>query len=189
LTIARAVKELIGRHVRQDEANHLGRIELLGNLNGVHVRHADTLRVGAPDGERRHPVSHSQPGRAAGAELLDDADELIAGGEWRLRHAQIRAGAQLSIGKRHPRCQHPNAQLADPRPRIALLHHRQHLGTAIAVHHHALHHLLPSFVRAAPAVGGSDQSPRRDGGAISGPVARWHPEVLGSGRCARHEQG
>ena len=90
----------------------------------------------------------SQP-RAAGTEFLDDADEFVARRERRLRAAEVRPGADERVGERHPGGQHPDADLALPRPGIGLVHHLQHLGTAIVVDNHALHRPhLP--VRAAP---------------------------------------
>jgi hypothetical protein len=145
------MQQLIGGHVGEDEAGHLGRIKVAGDLDRIHLRHTHALGVGAPDRQRCHPVARSQP-RAARAQLLDHADELVAGRERRLGHAEIGAGAQLGIGKGHPRRQHPDADLADPRPRIVLLYHPQHLGPAIALHDHALHR-PQLLVRAAPASG------------------------------------
>jgi hypothetical protein len=87
------VKQLVGGQVGEDEAYDLGRVELLGHLDRVLLRHADTLRVGAPHRQRGDTVSLSQP-RATRAELLDDADEFVAGRKRRLRTAEIDAGAQ-----------------------------------------------------------------------------------------------
>ena len=124
----------------EHEAHDLRRVEVLGHLDRVRLRHADALRVGAPHRQRADAVSHSQP-RAARAELLDDADELVAGRERRLRHAEIRAGAQLGIGERHARGQDPDADLARTRPGVLVLHDPQDLGPAEVVDDDALHDL------------------------------------------------
>jgi hypothetical protein len=87
------VKQLVGGRVGEDEAHDLRRVEVVGHLDRVLLRHADTLRVGAPHRQRGDTISLPQP-RAAQAELLDDADELVAGSEGRLRAAEIVTGAQ-----------------------------------------------------------------------------------------------
>jgi len=87
------VKQLVGGHVGEDEAHDLRRIEVLGHLDRVPLRHTDTLRVRAPHRQRGDTISLPQP-RTARAELLDDPDELVAGREGRLRAAEIRTGAQ-----------------------------------------------------------------------------------------------
>jgi hypothetical protein len=102
LNLRRAVQELVGCHVRQNEAHDFGRIQRAGHFDRVDFRQADALGVSAPDGERCHSITLSQP-RAPRAELLDAADELVAGREWWLWHAEIGPGAQLGIRKRHPR--------------------------------------------------------------------------------------
>ena len=122
-----------------DEAHDLRRIEVLGHLDRVLLRHADALRVGPPDRQRTDAVSHSQP-RAARAELLDYADELVAGRERRLRPARdICAGAELGIGERHAGGQNPDEDLALARSRIALLHHLQDLGSAEVIDDDTFH--------------------------------------------------
>jgi hypothetical protein len=92
------VQHLIRGHVREQEAQHFGRVEVFGHLDHVFLPQADALRVRTPHGQRADTVSDTQT-RALRSELLDDAYELIAGGERRLRHAEIRAGAQLGIGE------------------------------------------------------------------------------------------
>jgi hypothetical protein len=66
--------------------------EVLRHLDRVRLRHADTLRVGAPHRQHGDTISLPQP-RAARGEL-DDADELVAWRERRLRAAEIDTGAQ-----------------------------------------------------------------------------------------------
>jgi hypothetical protein len=141
LHLRRAVQQLIGGHVRQHEADDFRRVEVRGHLNRVLLEHADPLRIGAPDRQCGDPVSHAQP-RAARAELLDDADKVVARRERRLRHAEIRAGAQLRIGKRHASGQNPDADLARPRPGSIVLHHPQDLGPAEVIDDDALHPFL-----------------------------------------------
>jgi hypothetical protein len=116
--------------------HNLGGIEVLGHLDGVRLRQADALGVGAPDRQRADAVPHPQP-RATRAELLDDADELVAGRERRLRHAEIRAGPQLGIGERHAGGQNPDAHLAWARLGNAVLHHPQDLRPAEDRRRHA----------------------------------------------------
>jgi hypothetical protein len=87
------MKQLVGGHVGEDEAHDLRRVEVLGHLDRVPLRHADTLRVRSPHRQRGDTDSLAQP-RAARAELLDDADKLVSGREGRLRAAEIRTGAQ-----------------------------------------------------------------------------------------------
>ena len=107
----------------KEEAQDLPRIEVLGNVDRAGLRHADAVRVRAPDRQRADAIAHAQP-RAARAELLDDADELVAGRERRLRGArEVRAGAQLGIGERHPGRQNLDEHLARTRSRILLLDH------------------------------------------------------------------
>src|SRR5690606_3051229 len=62
----------------------------------------DALRVRAPNGQRTDAISLSEP-RAAWAEGLDDADELVARRERRLGAVEVRAGSELGIGERHLR--------------------------------------------------------------------------------------
>ena len=121
------MKHLVGGHIGEHEAHHLRRVEVLGHLNRARLRHADALRVGAPHRQRADAVSLPQP-RAGRAELVDDADKLVAGRKRRLRRAEIRAGAKLSIGERHPGSQDPDAYLARPRPGILVLHHLKTSG-------------------------------------------------------------
>jgi hypothetical protein len=132
------VQQLIGRHVRQHEADNFRRVEVRGHLNRVRLEHADPLRVGAPDRQRGDTVPLAQP-RAGRAELLDDADKVVAWRERRLRHAEIRAGAQLSVGERHAGGQDPDAHLARPRLRNVIVHHPQDLGAAVAIDDDPLH--------------------------------------------------
>ncbi len=80
--------------------------------------------------------------RAARAQLLDDADELVAGRERRLRHAEIRAGAQHGVGVRDPGGQNPDADLARPRLGNVVLHHPQDLGPTEVIDDDTLHRLL-----------------------------------------------
>ena len=141
LHLRHAVKQLVGGHVGEHEAHDLRRVEVLGHLDRVRLQNTDALRVGAPHRQRADTVSHSQP-RAARAELLDDADKLVAGRERRLRHAEIRAGAQLGIGERHAGGQNPDADLARTRPGIVVLHHPQDLGPTEVIDDDALHRLL-----------------------------------------------
>jgi hypothetical protein len=75
-----AVQQLVSGRVGQHEAHHLGRVELVGDLDRVRLRQADALGIGAPCRQRGHPDSRSQP-RTPRPEFLDDAEELIAGGE------------------------------------------------------------------------------------------------------------
>jgi len=138
-----AVKHLVGGHVRKEEAQDLARIEVLGHLDRAGLRHADALRVGAPDRQRADAVAHAQP-RAVRAELFDDADELVAGRERWLRHAEIRTDAEHGIGVRHARGQDPDAHLARTRSRIVLLDDPQDLGTAEVIHNNAFHLNPPS---------------------------------------------
>ena len=114
------------------------RVEVLGHLDRVRLQNADALGVRAPHRQRADAVSHAQP-RAARAELLDDADELVAGRERRLRHAEIRADAEHGIGVRHAGRQNPDAHLARTRSRILVLHDPQDLGTAEVIDDDALH--------------------------------------------------
>jgi len=68
------------------EAEDLPGIEVLGHVDGAGLRHANALGVGAEDRQRADAVAHAQP-RAARTQLLDDADELVARRERRLRRA------------------------------------------------------------------------------------------------------
>ena len=92
------MKQLVAGHVGEDEAHDLPRVEVLGHLDRVRLRHADTLRVGTPHRQRGDAISLPQP-RAARAELLDDADELVAGREGSLRPAEIRTRAKKRVGE------------------------------------------------------------------------------------------
>ena len=56
-----AVKHLVGGHVGEDEAQDLRRVEVVGHLDRVRLRHADALRVGAPHRQRADAVSLAQP--------------------------------------------------------------------------------------------------------------------------------
>ena len=142
LRLRRAVEHLVGGHVGKQEAQDLRRIEVLGNLDRAGLRHADAVRVGAPHRQRADAIAHPQP-RAVRAELLDDADELVAGRERRLRGAgEVRAGAQLGIGERHPRGQNPDEHLARTRSGNLLLDHLQDLGPAVVIDDDALHPFL-----------------------------------------------
>jgi hypothetical protein len=53
-------------------------VEVGGNPDRLRLRDTDPLRVAPPDSERGHAVPRVQSG-AASAELLDLADELVAG--------------------------------------------------------------------------------------------------------------
>jgi hypothetical protein len=60
-----AVKQLVSGHVGKNEAHDLRRVEVLRHLDRVGLRHADTLRVGAPHRQHGDTISHSrleQPG-------------------------------------------------------------------------------------------------------------------------------
>jgi hypothetical protein len=143
-TAAIAAYHLIGGHVGKEEAEDLPGVEVLGNVDCAGLRYADAVRVGAPYGQRTDAITHAQP-RALRTELFDDTDELVAGRErWLRRAREVRAGAQLGIGERHPGCQNLDAHLARTRSRIVLLHHPQDLGPAEVVDDYALHrpHLL-----------------------------------------------
>jgi hypothetical protein len=72
--------------VGEHEAQDLGRVQVLGDLDRARLRHTDALRVGPPHRQGADAVSFSQA-RAARAELFDDADELVARRERRLRSA------------------------------------------------------------------------------------------------------
>jgi hypothetical protein len=99
-------------------------------------------RVGADErgGQRGDAVAFAQP-RAARTELLDHADELVAGSEQWLRHPKIGACPQLGIGERHPRGQYPDTHLARAGLGVVVLHHRQLLGSAEPVDDDTLHAL------------------------------------------------
>src|SRR5829696_9812516 len=75
-----------------------------------------------PSARRRDPLS--QP-RAARTQLINDADELVAGCERRLRAAEIGAGAYQRIGERHAGSQSPDAHLARTWTGIRILHNLQ----------------------------------------------------------------
>jgi hypothetical protein len=135
------VKHLVGGHVGKEEAQDLPWIEVLGNVDCAGLGHADAVRVRAPDRQRADAVTHLQP-RAVRPELLDDAYELVAGRErWLRRAGDIRAGAQLGIGERHPGGQDPDAHLARTRSGIVLLDHAQDLGPAEVIDDDTLHRL------------------------------------------------
>ena len=87
------------------------RVDVLRHLDRVRLQNTDALRVGAPHRQRADAISPRslvQPGPS----FLDDADELVAGRERRLRHAEIRADAEHGIGVRHPAAK----TLTRPRP-------------------------------------------------------------------------
>jgi hypothetical protein len=132
------VEQLVGSHIREDEAQNLRRVDVLGHLDRIRLKHTDALGVRAPDRQSADTVSHAQP-RAARAELLDHADKLVARRERRLRHAEIRTDAEHGIGVRHAGGQHPDANLARSGTGNVVVDHRQDLGTAEVVHDHALH--------------------------------------------------
>src|SRR4029078_5407064 len=124
----------------------LGRIEILGYFDRVHLRHAHALRACAPHGEGRHAHRWMQP-RAARTELLDHTDELVARRKWRLRRADrcagdaadICAGAKQRVLKRYAARQNFDADLANARAWIGVLHDPQHLGTTEVIDDNALH--------------------------------------------------
>ena len=151
LHLRRTVEQLVRRHVGEHEAQDLRRIEVLRHLDGAGLRHAHALRVGTPHRQRADTVSDAQP-CGARAQLLDNTDELVAGRERRIRHAEIGPGAQHGIGIGHARGQHPDPDLARTRSGIVLLNHLQDLGTAEVIDDDTLHrsHLL---VRPAPPPG------------------------------------
>jgi hypothetical protein len=133
------MEHLVGGHVWKQEAQDLPRIEILGNVNCTGLRHTDPLRVGSPNRQRPDAISLPQS-RATRPQFLDDADELVAGRERRLRRASdICAGAQLRIGERHPRSENPDADLARTRSGIVLLHDLQDLRPTIVIDNHTFH--------------------------------------------------
>src|SRR5436190_13496138 len=97
--------------MREDEAHDFRWVEIPGHLDRVRLQNTDALRVRAPHRQRADTVSHAQP-RTALTELLDDADELIAGRERRPRYAEIGTGAEHGIGVRHAGHQNPHANFA-----------------------------------------------------------------------------
>jgi hypothetical protein len=54
------MKQLIGSHVREDEAHDLARVEILGHLDRVRLQNTDSLRVRAPHRQRADTVSHAK---------------------------------------------------------------------------------------------------------------------------------
>ena len=91
------MEQLVRGHVREDEAQNLPRIKVLGHLDRIPLQNTNALCVRTPHRQRADAVSLAQP-PAARAKLLDHADKLIARRERRLRHAEIRAGAEHGIG-------------------------------------------------------------------------------------------
>ena len=136
------MQQLIGSHVREDEAHDLARVEILGHLDRVRLQNTDALRVRAPHRQRADTASDAQPG-AARAELLDHADELVARRERRLRHAQIRADAEHGVGVRHASRENSDEHLARTRSRILILHHPQDLGPTVVINDDTLHPQSP----------------------------------------------
>jgi hypothetical protein len=132
------VEHLVGGHVREDQAHDLARVEVLGHRDRVLLLDADPLGIGPVHGQCSYPVSLTQP-LAARAELLDDADELVAGREWRLRAAHVSAGADLSVCERHPGRQDPDANLTRVWSGGVLLHHLQDLRPPVAIDDDPLH--------------------------------------------------
>ncbi len=133
------MEHLVGGHVGKQETEHLAGIEILGDVDRAGLGHADAVRVRAPDRQRADPVADAQP-RAARTERLDDADELVARGERRLRRAgQVGAGAELGIGERDARGQDPDADLTRAGLRIGLLDEPQDLRPAVMIDEHTLH--------------------------------------------------
>jgi hypothetical protein len=132
------MQQLMRRGVGEDGAHDLLRVEIFWHLDRVLLRHADTLRVGAPHRQRGDTISLPQP-RAARAELLDDADKLVAGREGRLRATEIDTRTQQRIAERHAGGQNPHAHLARRRSRIVLIHHLQNHGPAVALNDDTLH--------------------------------------------------
>jgi hypothetical protein len=163
--------------VREDEAQRLRRVEVLGHRDRVLLEHADAFGVGAPHGQGADAVADVQ-GPAAGTELLDDADQLVTGRERRLRHAQIRTGAQHGIGVGHAGRQHPDSHLTGTRPWILRLHHAHDLRTAEPIDDSAFHLNLPatSTIAAAP----SRVAP---GSAVGSVVAIGAAAIRGRGRA------
>jgi hypothetical protein len=137
------MEQLVRSHVDEDKAQDLRRVEVLGHLDRVRLRHADVLRVGSPHRQSADAVPNTQP-RAARAELLDDADELVAGRERWPWHAEIRAGAQHGVGVRHPGGKNSHPDLARTRSGNVGVHHPQDLGPAVVIDNDALH---PVFAR------------------------------------------
>src|SRR5262249_45346015 len=119
----------------------------------VGLKNTDALCVCPPHGQRANTVSHLQPG-AAWAELLDDADELIAGRERGPRHAQIRADAEHGIGVGDAGRKNPDAHLAWTRSGSLLLDDLQDLRTTEVVYDHALHPVaIPGLHCDLPSLG------------------------------------
>jgi hypothetical protein len=195
------MKQLVGGHVRKDEAQGLRRVEIIGHLDRVLLQHTDSLGVCAPDRQRADTVADAQC-RAARTELLDDADQLVAGGERRLRHAEVRTGAEHGIGVRHTGRQNPHTHLTRTRPGNLIIDHPHDLGAAEVIHDHALHpvtvaglhrDLLPSVlvVRFATKLA-AVRSPRHPPGVL---IARQGFGEGGRGRmpaasrCASRDHG
>jgi hypothetical protein len=105
------------------------------------ARERDGRRKAAGARPRPGESRHDEAARAARAELLDNADELVTGRERRLRPAEIRAGAQLGIGERHAGGQNPDADFARTRSGIVVLHYPQDLGSAEVIDDNTLHRL------------------------------------------------
>ena len=56
-----AVEHLVGGHIGEHETDHLGRVKVLGNLDRPGLRHADPIRIRAPDRQRADPIADVQP--------------------------------------------------------------------------------------------------------------------------------
>jgi hypothetical protein len=92
----------------------------------------------------RRPGAHLRP-RAVRAEFGDDADELVARGEWRLRATEICAGAHLRIAERHARRQDPDANFARTRSGVALFHNADNFRPTEMIDDYALHEMTSSM--------------------------------------------
>jgi hypothetical protein len=138
------VQHLVGRHVGEDEANDLCRIEILRHLHGARLRHANAFGIRAPHRQRADAVPWVEPG-AARTELLDDANELVARRKrWSWAAGDVRPRAQLGIGERHAGCQDAYAYLAPNWFRNVILHYLHDLGATIVINDHAFHVTLSS---------------------------------------------
>ncbi len=138
---AEAVQQLVGGHVREDDAHQQRGVEVLRHRDRLLLRDTHLFRVTAPDGQRRHPVSLTQR-RTALSCLTDGADELVTGSEGWFRSPEVRPGSDQCVGERHTCRLHLDAHLPSPRPGSRLVDHVQNLRTAEAVRDDTLHGLV-----------------------------------------------
>lgn len=135
--VSAVVEHLVCGDVVQEEADRLGRVQIVGDADQLLALHTDVLGVGTADGHRPDELADSEPFDPV-SQGVDAADKVPAGGVRHTRGFRMDSFARHDIGHGDAGGQDLHAYLTRLRFRSVLLDQLQLLWATVSSDHNAL---------------------------------------------------